>query len=517
MDNIKQDITETEGSKPKRAKLEHFEDKRPLKCPYLDTVTRQNLDFDMDKVCSVSLTNLNVYCCLVCGCFLQGRGPQTPCYSHSVHAGHFVFIHLRTAKTYCLPDNYEIVDQSLNDVKKCLQPTFTIQEIANLDKDNKTLSRDIHGVPYLPGFIGLNNVMQTDYINVVLHALSHIQPLRDFFLRPEGYSSTNKTLLLKVGELLRKMWSPWNFKSVLSPQELVNDISIFSKKKLSLGHTTPCIDVWNWLINELHAGLLECSSGPAGTSKTTDSAPAASDSSIISDCFAGIVEVVERRIVDGIEASTTVVTRQVPFKHLSLTIPPPPLFRDADHGMIIPQIPIFDLLRKFNGTSFTEEVSGGTIIRRCYHIRKMPKYLVFNLDRKGKGRDGLASDKNRTIVTFPARNLEMRELYTPLHTEDAEPSSGTKYDLIANICHQGIDAANEKLITIGTQSGPGGSSAKAQKKAAAASEQDGVYMVHVHNKATDQWYAVQDLAVTEILPHQIALSESHMLVYELKN
>jgi hypothetical protein len=48
------------------------------KCPYLDTVDRQHLDFDMEKVCSVTLSNMNIYACLVCGKFFQGRGQATP-------------------------------------------------------------------------------------------------------------------------------------------------------------------------------------------------------------------------------------------------------------------------------------------------------------------------------------------------------------------------------------------------------------------------------------------------------
>ena len=41
-------------------------------CPFLDTVNRALLDFDFEKVCSVSLGNLNVYACLVCGKYFQG-------------------------------------------------------------------------------------------------------------------------------------------------------------------------------------------------------------------------------------------------------------------------------------------------------------------------------------------------------------------------------------------------------------------------------------------------------------
>jgi len=56
-------------------------------CPYLDTINRkvsaisfiqrlterlQVLDFDFEKLCSISLSNMNVYACLVCGKYFQG-------------------------------------------------------------------------------------------------------------------------------------------------------------------------------------------------------------------------------------------------------------------------------------------------------------------------------------------------------------------------------------------------------------------------------------------------------------
>lgn len=42
-------------------------------CPYLDTINRQVLDFDFEKLCSVSLSRINVYACLVCGKYFQGN------------------------------------------------------------------------------------------------------------------------------------------------------------------------------------------------------------------------------------------------------------------------------------------------------------------------------------------------------------------------------------------------------------------------------------------------------------
>jgi len=53
-------------------------------CPYLSTVKRHLLDFDFEKLCSISLHNLNVYACLVCGKYYQGRGKKTYCHTHAL-------------------------------------------------------------------------------------------------------------------------------------------------------------------------------------------------------------------------------------------------------------------------------------------------------------------------------------------------------------------------------------------------------------------------------------------------
>ena len=79
-----------------------------VKCPYLDTINRHIIDTDMEKVCSVTLSNLHVYVCLVCGKYFQGRGKATPAYTHSVQCGHFVFMNLHDGRAFCLPDGYEV-------------------------------------------------------------------------------------------------------------------------------------------------------------------------------------------------------------------------------------------------------------------------------------------------------------------------------------------------------------------------------------------------------------------------
>uniref|UniRef100_A0A8R1DKB5 UBP-type domain-containing protein n=1 Tax=Caenorhabditis japonica TaxID=281687 RepID=A0A8R1DKB5_CAEJA len=109
-------------------------EKKSRMCPYLDTIDRSVLDFDFEKQCSVSLSHQNVYACMVCGKYFQGRGTNTHAYTHALETDHHVFLNLSTLKFYCLPDNYEIVDPSLEDIKYVLKPTYTKEMIASIDK-----------------------------------------------------------------------------------------------------------------------------------------------------------------------------------------------------------------------------------------------------------------------------------------------------------------------------------------------------------------------------------------------
>lgn len=58
-----------------------------------------------------------------------------------------------------------------------------------------------------------------------------------------------------------------------------------------------------------------------------------------------------------------------------------------------------------------------------------------------------------------------------------------KYDLVANIVHDG-------------------------------EPNKGTFRVHIFHKANSQWYEMQDLHVTEILPQMITLTESYIQIYE---
>lgn len=55
----------------------------------------------------------------------------------------------------------------MNDIKFNLRPYFTESNLENLDL-NTEYSRAVDGTDYLPGFVGLNNIKNTDYVNVIL-------------------------------------------------------------------------------------------------------------------------------------------------------------------------------------------------------------------------------------------------------------------------------------------------------------------------------------------------------------
>ncbi|CCJ29131.1 unnamed protein product, partial [Pneumocystis jirovecii] len=113
---------------------------------YLDTVDRTRLDFDFEKLCSISLSNLNVYACLICGKYFQGlflffcsllnelgRGRSSYAYFHSLDEAHHVYINLHSLKIYVLPESYEVRTNALDDIKYVLNPTYTKEQVMAMD------------------------------------------------------------------------------------------------------------------------------------------------------------------------------------------------------------------------------------------------------------------------------------------------------------------------------------------------------------------------------------------------
>lgn len=486
-ENQNDSVAGAEGSHSKRPK--HVDDEQDesrrgahatgavvRRCPYLDTVNRALLDFDFEKVCSVSSTNVNVYACLTCGKYFQGRGRGSHAYYHSLQADHHVFINLLNEKVYCLPDGYEVQDPSLDDIKFVLHPRYTRELVTKLDSIALP-SHALDGSVYYPGVVGLNNIKNNDYINAVVHSLAHVRPLRDFFLLEENYRDCKSHLVHTFGDLIRKMWDPRNFKSHVSPHELIQAVVRASNKRFQIGVSSDPIEFLSWLLNTLHREL-------GGTRKA--------GSSIIHQAFQGSVQVTTRPFKPKEDDTQTaarnkpngaadkdhedpITVENLPFLYLSIELPPPPLFKGEAEKNVIPQVPLFTILQKFDGQ--TEQDIAVKNETKQYILTRLPRYLIVHLKRFTK--NNWFMEKNPTIVNFPVKNLQMRE-----YTTIKDVGASTKYNLVANLCHEGTFAK-------------------------------GAYKVHLQCRGTEQWYEIQDLMVRETMPQLISLSETYIQIYEL--
>lgn len=100
---------------------------------------------------------------------------------------------------------------------------FIVDDIAKLD-GNQSVYHVPSGDDYIPGMMGMNVVGKADYVNVVVQALSHISPIRNFFLQSENYSYSKSPLVFAFGSLMRKLWSHSRFKVNVTPHEVVSKL-----------------------------------------------------------------------------------------------------------------------------------------------------------------------------------------------------------------------------------------------------------------------------------------------------
>ncbi|KAF8711782.1 Spindle pole body protein, partial [Rhizoctonia solani] len=360
---------------------------------YLDTVNRAALDFDFEKVCSVSMSNQNIYGCLVCGKYFQGRGKSSHAYAHSIHEDHHVFIHLETTEVYVLPDGYQVSDPSLDDIKYVLSPRFSPAQIAKLRTDNIQTSYDLMSRPYIPGYVGLQNIKRNDYLSVIVQALLHVPPVRDFLLAMDGSTvPTPKTkpsaapikpvkqpseLVRRFAGLAKKVWNPRLFKSQVSPHEFLQEVARGEVR-------------------------LE-------TQQVIVKADAASGVKPHFD--------IDREI----KQTTT------PFLLLALDLPPPPLFQDAVEKNIIPQVSLASLLAKYDGKT-TQEFAGQLKRFRC---TKLPPYIILHFKRFTK--NNFVEERNPTIVNFPIDGVDFSQV---LERSPELANAPIIYDLVANVTQE---------------------------------------------------------------------------------
>ncbi|KAK4546118.1 hypothetical protein LTR36_002255 [Oleoguttula mirabilis] len=447
---------------------------------YLDTISRKNMDFDFEKLCSVTLSNINVYACLVCGKYFSGRGSKTPAYFHALEVGHHVYINMETKKVYVLPEGYEVKSKSLDDIKVVVDPRFTPGEVKALAGKEEKDAWDLWGKKYTPGFVGMNNIKANDYLNVVVQALAHVAPLRNFFMLEDLASKPQ--LAQRFSVLVRKIWNPKAFKSHVSPHELIQEVSLRSSKKFLLTQQADPVEFLSWFLNHLHLSL--------GGSKTKPK------SSLIQKIFQGSLRVESQSITARADAGdrlrfedAAIKSQSTPFMILTLDLPPAPLFQDDAAKNIIPQVPLTTVLQKYNGVTGQEKMN--TRLRHRL-LHPLPPYLLMHIKRFQPNKF-LQSQRNPTIVTFNPRALDVSPYVEP-NPQVHPVGEPIVYDLVANITYEGVKVRDDSV------------EGEAERK---------VWKCQVKEAgASQQWWEMQDLYVERVNADLLSTKESYVMVWE---
>lgn len=463
---------------------------------YLDTINRSVLDFDFEKLCSVTLSNINVYACLVCGKYYQGRGPKSHAYFHALEVGHHVYINMQTKRVYVLPEGYEVKSKSLDDIKFVVDPRLSKEEVAQLDKEAKD-AWDLNGKTYRPGmvippslgsggwltfglgFVGMNNIKENDYFNVIIQTLSHVPPLRNYFMLED--LSSKSELVQRFSVLIRKIWNIRAFKTHVSPHELLQQISRQSNKRFDLLQQSDPVEFLSWFLNNLHLVL--------GGSKTKPG------TSIIHRVFQGKLKIESQKITAKADAgdrlrfeeAAEVLVDTTRYLMLTLDLPAAPLFQDELEKNIIPQVPLTAILSKYDGLKAQEQMN----TRKRYRLlHPLPPYLLFHIKRFSKNK--FVTEHNPTIVIFPTRSLDMSPYVEP-NPSIHPPGEPIWYDLVANVTHEAVRTRDDSV------------EGEAERK---------VWRVQVRDRARDEWLEIQDLYVEKVVTETLFTKESYLMVWE---
>jgi uncharacterized UBP type Zn finger protein len=144
----------------------------------------------------------------------------------------------------------------LEDIASVLSPSFeksSLPKASSLEYVSMP-SYDLAGKPYIPGYIGMNNLKRHDHMNVVIHALLHVPPLRDYLLLSR-FQGKEPELLKRFATFAKKVWNPRLFKSQVSPHEFLQEVGRASNGKFRLEQQGDPVEFLGWLLNQLHKDM----------------------------------------------------------------------------------------------------------------------------------------------------------------------------------------------------------------------------------------------------------------------
>ncbi len=324
----------------------------------------------------------------------------------------------------------------------------------------------------------MNNIKENDYFNVIIQALAHIPPLRNFFMLED--LSQRSELVQRYSVLVRKIWNTRAFKTHVSPHELLQQISRQSSKRFDLLHQSDPVDFLSWFLNNMHLAL--------GGSKTKPG------TSIFQRVFQGKLKVESQQITARADAGdrlrfedADVDQAIIPYMMLTLDLPAAPLFQDELDKNIIPQVPLTSILAKYDGLKSQEQMN----MRKRYRLlHPLPSYLLFHIKRFSKNK--FVSERNPTIVTFPTRSLDMSPYVEP-NTTLHSPGDPIWYDLVANVTHEAVRIRDDSV------------EGEAERK---------VWRAQVRDRAKEEWVEIQDLFVERVAAETLFTKESYLMVWE---
>ena len=325
----------------------------------------------------------------------------------------------------------------------------------------------------------MNNIKENDYFNVIIQALSHIPPLRNFFMLED--LSNRSELIQRFSVLVRKIWNTRAFKTHVSPHELLQQISRQSNKRFDLLQQSDPVEFLSWFLNNMHLAL--------GGSKTKPG------TSIIQRVFQGKLKIESQKITAKADAGDRLRFEEVAevlvdttrYLMLTLDLPAAPLFQDELEKNIIPQIPLTSILSKYDGLKAQEQMN----TRKRYRLlHPLPPYLLFHIKRFSKNK--FVTEHNPTIVTFPTRSLDMSPYVEP-NPSVHSPGEPIWYDLVANVTHEAVRTRDDSV------------EGEAERK---------VWKVQVRDRARDEWLEIQDLYVQKIVTETLFTKESYLMAWE---
>ena len=433
---------------------------------YIRFINKKKLDFDSQKVCSVTLSPLNVYCCLTCGKYFSGRAARTPAFLHSVNFNHPLFVNVSTLGFYLLPQNIKIDSGScksklLADIRFAIYPIYTPESIAKFPLRCTDL---INEKSYIQGFVGMSELQSNkiDHINVILLAMAHIQPVRDYLLLLDSRHGNCSEIISKLSLIIKKLWSPHLFRPHVSPAEFIERLSVGFPSVLNSKKPEPRMFLV-WLLTVLS----KCDTQLKHI--------------LANSCLGRIL------VTDGGSGTGDKKRRQLPFWNLTLDLPPVPLFKDGRNTNKLPQVQLKDLiLKKFCGQDkrVTNEGIGPTfqLLRD-----RLPRYLFLHIDRFGHIESHFpVRDRNQTIVNFPLRLVLFDE-----ETGGDKPKP-VSYRLLANVIHETVGGESTNI----------------------GHDQQSHWKIQLLNTTTSTWLEIDGTNVRTRDPELLFLNETYLQVWE---